>query len=696
MCLHQKKKRDQDDQLAIHFNKEILLIKTFFNWINKLRDLQDLRIMQRMAIMECREKRLKKVWKIWIIKTRWILLESRKDARARIFYRNLLLQRSLRHIRHFVTINRVSDQQKMLANHHYRRLLLVTSWLPWRQLVERRKEKRALMSRCRHHYDDVIMKRYLLRWKKQLSRVISLTSIADEKLRLRHQKITQQSFHKWRLVTSQMKRSRELNEAANQHRDNRLTLKVFHEWQRWAKDHVIKKVQDEEEVEMAKILMKKIKIKMIFKIWRSKCQIVSKDRALMTSAVAHHSRKLLIASLQVLQYQRCLSMYKEMMKEQADEFVGCCRKRRIWKRWREQLGAKREEQTDARVALCYWALSVEMKMLLRWKKFVKMKKRMKERCEEASRSRRDQLLKIGCRMFLINRSSSSLVHKIAQHWLQKVRSRKQPKSGDLEPISIVQKAPINKSFTKSLPTLIPALTERPSPRLPEFLDSFLNQESPLNHSGDGDGKRMPSSVERMPSSVERMPSSFERMPPSFERMPPSVERMPSSVERMPSSVERMPSCVERMPSSFERMPSSFERMQAESQNFSETLHMSSPHSQLFCSALPTSTSLTSSSMTSQTFVVTPRSESDIREELLSIQLKMRSFQDRKDHLKRLKEEYGVLSKWLQTKSFSDHRDTEEELIKLNREIEELTEHLRKDLPEMERLAVRVRVLSSSG
>ncbi|XP_034022327.1 protein SFI1 homolog [Thalassophryne amazonica] len=207
--------------------------------------------------------------------------------------------------------------------------------------------------------------------------------------------------------------SRMMELIAHRHFEYFLQLKVFAAWRK-ATRAILKHHQQLEALTRAQSVMNQVRLLGSFREWRTQKREAQKERKHMEKAKQHHNSKLLSKVMKAWKLHHCQYLKYKVMKRQGILLLRLKTWQTYFEQWKTELQHRRRTAKQTERALWHWSLTLQAKVLYRWRLWVTEQCHKREHAARAAQIYRDQLLREGVTSILtyavhMNSLTSSLV-----------------------------------------------------------------------------------------------------------------------------------------------------------------------------------------------------------------------------------------------------------------------------------------------
>ncbi|XP_035488730.1 protein SFI1 homolog isoform X2 [Scophthalmus maximus] len=716
----QRRLHKQRRHRAEVFNQQRQFTWVFYTWWGRSEKHKEQMLSERMAILHEERCHLQRAFACWRQRTEQRINEEEKRKASDHLYLHRLLHKTVTQwkdnsseIRHRRNREHQACYQGDL--HHMKWALE-----KWKKFVQGQRMKKGKLEKMQRYHETKLLKHSFVGWKTRHLQMSHLYSHAEELHRRQTQHFLRMVLLVWRENAVQRAEGRLEGQRAQNHFHHFLQSKVFLVWSEATTRAVSKRHQQREGVSRVQRSINQVCLLRSFTQWRKRTRDARRERMCMEKARRHHNSKLL----------------SQALKE--------------WKKYHEQnrknkLQHRRRDVKQTEKALWHWSLTLQAKVLYGWRLWVTEQRRKQEQAAVAARVYRDQLLREGVTRILtyaahMNDLTTSLTQYSQEqrsHHLQRVVKRcavrwRQRALGKPRKEQAVKEQPQKKSVTFCLTThgqknvssfdsveqeaeelsaLLPIHTLRRPPRRCEqqFQSpvTVLPHKGTQNQSGNTDTEVAPrpfSCTSQVSPRLLLAGVLVTSTHPSTITSTVSPSELRASV--VDSSQEIQNQDVLLPPSAFMHI-GSHNMLGKTSSPGSEDAALVSFHQ--FVSPLKHNSrypDIRASSDEAESLPVEDvgtDAASVLIEEMLSIQLDMKSFQQDRKQLRSWQKLKEVLQSWLQTSGEDEQMEKPsvcQELKELDERVDRLSNKLEKRKPKMLLHAERIQhlqtVLHTSG
>ncbi|XP_061584264.1 protein SFI1 homolog [Cololabis saira] len=697
----QRRLYDERKHKAEVYNRRRQWTWVFYTWREFSEKRKQEMLSERMAILHEEQCHVLKAWTRWKQRTQQQIEEAEKWEASHHLYVHRLLQKTMMQWKDNSTEIRDRRNRELQACHHSDLRCMRLAFEKWKKFVQRRREKKSRLTEVQRYHEVKILKNSFVDWKKHH---LQMTQDYDHAKDFFRRETLRKVLTVWKEKAALRAKVQIAEQQAQNHFQHFLQLKVFLGWRKTTTRAVSQRQQQGEALRRARSIHQ-ARLLQCFRQWRSRTRKARRER--MEKASQHHysgSETVKTCSKYLYQHQK-----NKVMKRQGILLLKLKMYQKYFEQWKVKLQHRQRETKQTEQALWHWSLTLQAKVLFRWRMCVTEQHSKREQAARAAQVYRDQLLREGVTSILTyaahmsdlttnlmefsqpqrSQSLQKVVKRCAMRWKQRTLGR--PRQGQ----KVLVQAP-KRSVTFCL--------------TPPLSNSFSSSDSVEQEAEDGalskhtQKKSGVTSTEATLNPLEFSYPSHTEHPavPSclhFSKQPvfpsePHVSTVDSSFKAqgqdlLPPSAFTIPRSQNKLGRSSNPDPGEAPFMGFQQSSMSFRQHPS---------AHPETNLKTSSMRAEDPHAEDASTDPTLTRELLSIHLDMKSFQQSRKQLRMWRKLREVYQSWLQMSRDEDEQMEKkticEDLKKLEERIQRLSTELEKRKPTMQLHVDRIQHLQS--
>ncbi|XP_029115571.1 protein SFI1 homolog isoform X2 [Scleropages formosus] len=722
----QKLNRERKVLAEVHYRQKTYTW-TFYTWWDRSVEKREQQLAERMALLHADRSVLMRAFVHWQRRADEERQQGEKRGAAEKLYLHSLAHKTFREWRDNVaTIVAQRDRMEQAVRHNDM-ICIRQAFTCWRKYIQYRRSKSRLTEQMDNYYSNRLLAHMLEGWKHYHQHTQAVYHTVEELKRWQQLQLLRRVLRVWRENAVQLARERHKEQRASLHYQQSLLSKVLLTWRNTTDQARRSRQCQKEAVGKAQAQLQRVLLQQLFTRWRVRGREVATERVGMEKARRYHCTVLLRTSLKTWSEYHRTKQRLWIMQKQAKCFLIHKTCLRHFTCWRRQLCLKRAEAEHTEVALWYWSLNLQAKVLHLWRDWVREQQRKQNRLAQAVQFYRDSLLREGTvhiltysadmarfRASLAQHSQEQNLHRLQTTvWRCAMRWKQQALGEADRGQRAHQKRSVSFSFSQPGPEdsgqtrcLSHAAEERPNnpianqilylkasrlqPRRSEHLlqswDSKLQQIATQCSTQELTSTSKPSSCSQGRSHDSGSspappipltygpflpgPSGFQSEPPSHELLlPPSCFMVSCKPQHVCQKPEAKPSC-----------------------------HSKADKNAVYTVDVCNRSDDDEKEEESEKTILKPSADHNIAltKELLGIRQEMQRFQDKKRQLQTWRKLAEVLRSWLQTSASDDDEScsTRLELEELEDRIKRLATKLAKEKVAMQGHAARIHDITS--
>ncbi|XP_069000006.1 protein SFI1 homolog isoform X1 [Embiotoca jacksoni] len=727
----QRRLCEQRRHKAEVYNRQRQYAWVFYTWWGQSEKHREEMLSERMAILHEERCRMQTAWARWRQRTQQQIKEVETQEASHRLYLHRLLHKTVMQWKDNST--EIRDRRNREQQACRQGDLSCMRWAveKWKKFVQSQRVKKSRLQQIQHYHEVKLLKHSLMTWKKHHLQMSQIYEHAEELHRQKTLCFLRKVLTAWRENAALLAEVRVAERRAQNHFQHFFQLKVFLVWREATTHAVSKRHQQGEALRRAQMSMNQVRLLRYFRQWRKQTREARRERVCMEKARRHHNSKLLSTNLKAWKRHHYQHQKKKVMKRQGILLLRLRMCQTYFEQWKIKLQHRRREAKQTERALWHWSLTLQAKVLYGWRLWVTEQRRNQEQAARAAEVYRDHLLREGVTRILtyaahMNDLTTSLtqhsqeqrsqhlqrvVKRYAMRWKQRaLRKPRREQEVRAQPprksVTFCLTAPNSVASSDSaeqgaddggLSELLLTRTTRRQPRrwkeLFEYPLKVSPQSSNQNQSVITSTEAVPRPFEFNCPQIELPASSYSLCPDKVSVPSTHQSTLISTVSPSEAHVSTVDSPQETQNRDLLLPPSAF--MTTATQNMLRKSSSSGPRDaphvpfhHVFTSFKHRSSTypevhLRASSGETEVRHAEPAAAdpaSALTEELLSIQLDMKNFQQSRKQLRAWRKLKEVLQSWLQTSG----KDEEMERNAVCQELKELEEHIDRLSTELEK------------
>ncbi|XP_047437763.1 protein SFI1 homolog isoform X2 [Mugil cephalus] len=412
----QRRLRERRRHKAEVFNRRRQCSWVFYTWWGQSEKHKEEMLSERMAILHEERCHVQRAWAQWRRRTQQQIKDGEKQEASQRLYLHKLLHKAMTQWKDNSTEIRDRRSREQQACYQGDLCCMRRAVEKWKKFVQIQRLKRSRLTQIQRHHEAKVLKHSFMGWKEQHLQTSQIRDQAEELYMQQTQCFLRKVLNDWKKNAAQLAEVRAAEQQAQSHYEFFFQLKVFLAWRDATTRAVSMRHQQREALSKAQRSINQVRLLWCFRRWRKQTREARAERMCMEKARRHHNSKLLSKTVKAWNEHHYQQQKNKVMKRQGILLLKLKMYQKYFEQWKTKLQHRRREAKQTERALWHWSLTLQAKVLCGWRLWVTEQRRKEEQAARAAQVYRDQLLREGVTCILTYAAHmNDLTTCLAQH-----------------------------------------------------------------------------------------------------------------------------------------------------------------------------------------------------------------------------------------------------------------------------------------